>query len=102
MKELWIGLAHVKQQFRNGVLGDADQAYVNVMALAKDSVDFHLQVKQAIHDLDLILIDLEDAETMASRLSKHSLHEDLSNLAEEVKQTGGVRFDVFQTFDGSQ
>ncbi len=29
--EVWIGLAKVKQFERNGVLGDADQAYVNVL-----------------------------------------------------------------------
>jgi hypothetical protein len=31
--QLWIGLAKVEQTKRNGVLGDADAAYTNAIAI---------------------------------------------------------------------
>lgn len=98
-KEVWIGLALVKQPKRNGALGDADRAYVNVLALAINGSDFRAQVREALKELRLTLIKLEDAETMKSRLSKHSVHRDLRNLAEEVELRGSPQFDIFQSFD---
>jgi hypothetical protein len=98
-KELWIGLAHVRQFDRGGILGDADQAYVNVIAIALNKSDFRTQLKKALDEIDLGLIKLEDAETMEVRLSKNSIHEDLHKLAEEAERTGVIRFDIFQTFD---
>src|SRR6185503_4106577 len=94
-KELWIGLAHVRQPNRNGVLGDADRAYVNVIALAANKRNFRTQIKKALDELGLDLIKVEDAETMVMRLSKHSVHKELHSLAEEVKRNGSIRFDVF-------
>lgn len=98
-KDLWIGLARVKQPASIDVLGDADGAYVNVLALAANNLDFHSQVKGALAELGLTLSKLEDAETMASRLSKHSVDRELQKLSKEVTRTGALRFDVFQTFD---
>lgn len=98
-KNLWIGLAQVKQSKRNGALGNADQAYVNVLTLALNKADFIAQLQEELSKLNLIFIKLKDAETMQNRLSKHSLHEDLHDLAEDVVRTGALRFDVFCTFD---
>lgn len=98
-KEVWIGQALVKQPKRNGALGDADRAYVNVLALARNGSDLRAQVREALNELGLTLIKVEDAETMKARLSKHSVHKDLHNLAGEVELTGSPQFDVFQTFD---
>lgn len=98
-KELWIGIAKVRQTSRDGVLGDADQAYTNVIGLAKNKSDFRLQVKRAIEDLQLQLIRLEEAEPLNTHLENFTPHEDLLTLAENVKKDGQVAFDVFQAFD---
>jgi hypothetical protein len=98
-KELWIGGARVMQPKRNGILGDADGAYVNVIALASGKSDFRSQVKRSLEELGLILKRLKDAELLAERLKKHTLHKGLHVLAEEVRCTGSIRFDVFCTFD---
>jgi hypothetical protein len=97
--KVWIGLALVTQPTRGGALGEADRAYVNVLALAVDESDFRVQIRIALNELDLILIKLEDLETMEVRLSEHHVHKDLRRLAEEVKRTGSPQFDIFQTFD---
>jgi hypothetical protein len=98
-RELWIGSAHVKQPHRNGTLGDADEAYVNVIALAADRSGFRRQVKKEVESLGLMLLRLKDGETLERRLSRHSIHQDLSRLSQEVQRTGQVAFDVFCTFD---
>lgn len=98
-KDLWVGTAKVRQNNRNGVLGDADQAYTNVIALAKNRTDFRLQVKRAVAQLDLQLTRLEEAELWHIHLKRFVPHKDLLALAEEVKKDGQIAFDVFQAFD---
>jgi hypothetical protein len=80
-------------------LGNADGAYVNVIALAAGRWDFRLQIKKALEELNLSLVKLADAELLADRLKKHPMHKQLHVLAKEVNRTGSIRFDVFQTFD---
>ena len=100
-KELWIGLAHIKQTQRNGTLDDADEAFVNVIGLALGKADFRSQIKEALDPLNLILVRLKDVELMAERLKKHTIHEDLHAIAEEVQSSGTLGFDVFATFDAN-
>ena len=89
------------QPKRDGTLGDADGAYVNVIALACGKSDFRSQIKKALKELNLSLKRLTDAESLAERLTKHTIHEDLHLIAEDVRRTGSVRFDVFHTFDAN-
>lgn len=99
-KKFWIGFVRVKQNNRNGVLGDADQAFTNVIGLAKNKADFRLQVKRVLETLELQLLRLEDVELLEQRLSKHSVHKDILALVDDVKKDGQIAFDVFATFDG--
>jgi hypothetical protein len=98
-QQLWIGSAHVRQLHRGGVLADADEAFVNVIASVVDRRDFHRQLEKEVADLDLKLVGVKDVEPLTVRLSKHSIHEDLTKLAEEVERTGQLSFDIFCTFD---
>ena len=98
-EEIWIGLAKVKQSDRNGVLGDADQAYTNVLALAQSKVNFRFQVKQAIEELELLLLRLEETEPLRIRLLRTTPHKDILALADDVKKDKKLAFDVFATFD---
>jgi len=98
-KNLWIGFIRVGQNSRNGVLGDADQAFTNVIGLAKNKADFRLQVKRVLKTLELQLLKLEDVELLEQRLSKQSVHKDILALVDGVKKDGQVAFDVFATFD---
>lgn len=100
-KDLWIGGARVRQPKRNGALGDADEAYVNVIALAAGRADFRSQIKKALEELNLTLVRLADAELLAERLEKHTIHKGLHALAKEARRTGSIRFHVFHTFDAN-
>jgi hypothetical protein len=97
--ELWIGLAKVEQSSSNGVLGDADRAYTNAIAIADSRVSFRAKVREAMAELGLRLIRLEDAETLKARSSKYSVDSELMKTAEEVRNTGRVGFGTFHAFD---
>ncbi len=97
--QLWIGLAKVEQPRRNGVLGDADQAFTNVIAAAKNRTAFRALVKRALTELGLRLIRLENAETLDRRLSKYSINEELLSLVKQVQRQGNVGFSTFHAFD---
>ena len=96
--ELWIGLAKVAQSGGKGVLGDAVGAYTNAIAIADGKTEFRRQVKAALAELDLRLIRLEDAETLKSRTSKHSLDPQLIKVAKSARKSGVVGFGTFHAF----
>lgn len=98
-KEFWIGLAKVEQRDRNGVLGDADGAYTNAIAIADGTSNFRTKVSRALTELGLRLTRLENAETLKARLSKHSVDPELTTIAKEAIKTGQVRFGTFHAFD---
>ena len=54
--ELWIGLAKVEQSSSNGVLGGADRAYTNAIAIADSRVSFRTKVREALAELGLRLM----------------------------------------------
>lgn len=96
---MWIGLAKVEQPGRNGVLGDAEGAYTNAIAIADGRVSFRNKVKEALAELDLRLIRLEDAETLKTRLSKYSVDPELTKVAKAASNTGQVSFGTFHAFE---
>lgn len=98
-EELWIGLAKVEQSSRNGVLGDTEGAYTNAIAIADGRASFRSKVKEALADLDLRLIRLEDAETLKARLSKYSVDPELRKIAKAASNTGRVGFGTFHAFE---
>lgn len=98
-KELWIGLAKVQQQGRNGVLGDADGAYTNAIAFANGRASFRTKVIKALAELNLSLIRLEDAETLRERLSKYAIDPELRSVTKAARVTERVCFGTFHAFE---
>src|SRR6266852_5030408 len=97
--KLWIGLAKVEHANRTGILGNASRAYTNGIAIAHNRATFRLRVKQALEALGLRLIRLENAEPLDARLSKFTIHKELTKLAKRVTRTGRTEFGTFHTFD---
>lgn len=98
-KRLWIGLAKVEQRSRNGVLGDAQQAYTNAIGSAVSKKGFRNCVKQELARLGLDLLRLENAELLADRVAKYAIDNELKNVARKVAKTDGVAFGTFHAFD---
>lgn len=98
-RQLWIGLAKVEQLNSNGVLGDAEGAFTNAIALAEGRASFRRQVKEALDELDLRLIRLENPERLKNRLTKHSIDPELREVAEAATNNDRVNFGTFHAYD---
>lgn len=98
-KKLWIGLAKVEQRSRNGVLGDAERAYTNVIGNALSKHGFRSSVRQELARLGLHLLRLENAELLADRLTKYEIDSELKDVAKKVAKTNNVGFGTFHAFD---
>lgn len=71
------------------MLADVRGGFTNPIAMANGKADFRAAVKRGLDDLGLRLIHLEKAESLKTRLSKHSISEDLERTADEVKTQCG-------------
>jgi hypothetical protein len=67
--EIWIGLAEVVALPGCKRLGDGKGAFVKIVLWAHSDADFSAKVNKAISELDLQLLELEDREPLAKRLS---------------------------------
>jgi hypothetical protein len=99
--ELWIGLAKVVQPSGIDILGDADGAYTNAIAIADSRANFRSQVKEALAELGLRLARLENAETYKARSARSSIDAELTELAKETAKSGRVGFGTFHAFDAN-
>jgi hypothetical protein len=97
-RELWIGLAEVRQRAGAGILLDRNQAYVNVLAPARDVDGFRLAVERALDEMGFDLIEFEDAESFRARQASFRMGEDLLRLAAEADATGATRLGTFHTW----
>lgn len=99
MKNVWIGLATVKQKKNVYILGrHVKGGFVNALALAKNSKDFSIQIKKALEELGLTMLKLEESEPFAARIANYKVEKILVTKAKEVEETGNVRFGTFDIY----
>ena len=96
--EVWIGLAEIRKIRDSRVLLDRNEAIVNVLALARDHDDFSATIRGALESLGLFLVSVEDVESLATRARAFEVDSSLLRLADEVRETGEVRFGKFHTW----
>lgn len=98
-KEVWIGLITVKPKPGNKFFDNSSKgAYVNILAWADRKSDFESEVKNALNDYDLKLVEMEDVEPLLTRQKKFEVDRRLIDLSTEVKNTGKVRFGTFHYY----
>lgn len=96
---IWIGLAHVSSRPGNGLLGGANGAYVNILAIADNPSAFLDKVKEALEDIKLDFIRIEDIELFSKRSENYKIDKGIIELAIEVSKTKELRFGTFHTYD---
>ena len=80
------------------MLMDENKAFVHVMALASDDLDYRLAAAAALDDLGFDLLELEEIERLDDRLRSFSVDDLLLKKADEVRATGRPRFGPFITW----
>lgn len=99
-KEVWIGLVTVKPKPDNNFFDkNSKGAYVNILAWAGKTSEFKSEVKHALDDYHLKLIEIEDAEPISKRKKKFNIDSKLTDLSAEVENTGKVRFGTFHYYE---
>ncbi len=96
--EVWIGLARVVPQAGNKTLGRACGAVVPVLVLACSQSAF---VTNAVNMLGACAFDVaefEDIETLAQRLERYVVSDDINALATSLSNDNPVAFGTFQAY----
>jgi len=96
---LWKVLVGIVQRPGVSFLGEAEGAYVNVVASAADLTELEQKVKQALGELGLDLIEMDDAEILPLTLSKARVSEEVLTMAKTVKKLDSVAFGTFYVYD---
>ena len=86
--EVWIGLAEVVQRPGAGMLMDRNQAFVHVLAMARDEETFRRLAVVALGDLGFDCVEIEEPEPLEQRRAQYHVADDLLSLASEVRTTG--------------
>jgi hypothetical protein len=98
VREVWVGFVEVVHRPGAGVLLDRNGAYVNVLALAADVLEYAEQVRAALRDAGFDVVAMEDVEPLSRRRERYALQQDLLTLAQDVETSGLVRFGTFHTW----
>jgi hypothetical protein len=94
---LWKAVVGTLQRPGISILGDAQGAYVNVVAAAADLAEFSEKINIALNELGLELIDLE-AEQLPIKLSRAYVSDEIRRMAKTVREKDSVAFGTFHVF----
>ncbi|HLY72045.1 MAG TPA: hypothetical protein VKR53_20065 [Puia sp.] len=98
-EEIWIGLAKVQSTKEMGVLENAKNAYVNVLGLARNKIEFRKKVKDELLKLELTLNRLEEIQIFKDRIKEYSVDKSIHNLAKKINNKNKkILFSTFHTF----
>jgi hypothetical protein len=101
-KEIWIGLAEVVALPGCKRLGKGRGAFVKVAVWASSDSDFCSKVTKAISELGLQLVELEDRETLVSRLTRVEPGEETLQMAETAKMNpADTVFGIFHIWENT-
>jgi hypothetical protein len=99
---VWIGLVGVFDETNERLLEGAHGAYVNVLALARDSEDYQEQIEMALRRKGLRVFEIEELESFESRVGRCEVESTLKDLAKQVTETGLVTCGKFYPFEKTE
>lgn len=102
LQPIWIGLAKVSA--KNDVKSQlkANNAYVNVVGVAKSKLLFKKHVRDALErNWGISLKRIEDVELLNDRLKKYDVDESILSLANSLRNDihNNIKFSTFHTFE---
>lgn len=100
--EIWIGMAEVVALPGCKRLGSGKGAFVKVMLWADSDSAFYSKADRAAAELDLLLLELEDREPLAKRLSRIPPGDETEQMAETVRRNPeDIVFGVFHIWQNT-
>jgi hypothetical protein len=99
METIWIGLIAVIGPRNNQILDGCHSAFVNVLAISKNSREFVRMIKDQVKENNLEIEEIIWIEMLEKRLEKYDMDDYLIELAGEIKEIGsGFRFGIFHAW----
>jgi hypothetical protein len=98
-EEVWIALLEVTPCPKCELLDEGTGAFVNALVLAKNILEYQLKIEQALNELYLVLVGIEDIELLSERSTKFLIDEKILQLAKDVQTTNSVRFSTSQIYE---
>jgi hypothetical protein len=98
-KAIWIALANVSIDRINSSIDSANYAYVTVVGIARQRMDFEEKIKIELDKLGFTLLDLEDVDRYDDRIRGFEVEEAITSLAKELSTNEDIKFSTFHTYD---
>ncbi len=98
-RDIWIGVVRVRPMPGHDPLAGAKGAHVNVMGYVEDANEFKRLVAKELQELKLLAERIEGLDLLENKIESSDPTAELFNVAEELMETGGVRFDDFEPFE---
>ena len=98
IKQVWVGLADVVPAKGSKALGESKGAFVNVLGLASSKSQFIELAKEALIKEGFFLVSLEEVELFFERIKSYEVADELHDLANQIKEKGGVGWGKFHTY----
>ena len=94
----WIGLASISPQEGNNLLDGCHKAFVPVIGDAINEAGFIKLIEIELAKLDFDLLELEDIESLATHLQRHTISSELITAIESISSDSPIAFGTFQAF----
>jgi hypothetical protein len=102
--KIYIGLVEVLAQDGNLLFATGTIAFVNILALANNTKEFIIKVKEAIDYYGLTYKNIEDVETLVERLKKFEVGEEILTMAKQLKKNPKIdlRLGTFHIWESDE
>jgi hypothetical protein len=97
---VWIALVHVGARNASSPLTGVG-AYVNAVGPASGANDFRQQLADAVDNLELDLLEIEDAEPLDERRAHYQVDAEIDELETQARRDGALHFGTFHNYPGT-
>lgn len=98
-RQIWIGLVDMVPRAGNDFFDGGKGAVAYVLAMAENEGGYLSELRAALEHYGLELVSVEELEPLEERMKRKSLSDALLAKADEVKETGKLRFGEFHVYE---
>ncbi|MFQ5512663.1 MAG: hypothetical protein ACE5EO_12550 [Candidatus Krumholzibacteriia bacterium] len=99
MDEVWIGMIRVAAPEDSPILDGSPGAYVNVLAVAKNRVEYLHKVTAACEDNGMTVEETLSCCPLRETLEEYDVEQYIEHIAADVAETGETMFGVFHGWE---
>lgn len=99
-QQLWIAKVEVRPSNNSTILEGAKGAFVNLVTWASDIKEYRRRAGIVLGELELSIVDIEDAEPVSVRRTKSSFDEEIEEIITRAEDNpNAIIYGTFHTWD---